>query len=66
VWERWRVTSLGLRELLECSDAVCVQLSYFSRYQGLLVGSGQAHRRAAGGHAACAARIQVDGPRRAN
>ncbi len=36
VWERWRVTPLGLRELLECSDAVCVQLSYFSRYQGLL------------------------------
>ena len=36
VWERWRVKPLGLRELLETSDAVCVQLSYFSRYQGLL------------------------------
>lgn len=36
VWERWRVKPLGLRELLERSDAVCVQLSYFSRYQGLL------------------------------
>jgi D-3-phosphoglycerate dehydrogenase / 2-oxoglutarate reductase len=36
VWERWRVAPLGLRELLEASDAVCVQLNYFSRYQGLL------------------------------
>jgi phosphoglycerate dehydrogenase-like enzyme len=36
VWGRWRVTPLGLRELLEQSDAVCVQLSYFSRYHGLL------------------------------
>jgi D-3-phosphoglycerate dehydrogenase / 2-oxoglutarate reductase len=36
VWERWRVAPLGLRELLENSDAVCVQLNYFSRYQGLL------------------------------
>lgn len=36
VWERWHVKPLGLRELLEQSDAVCVMLSYFSRYQGLL------------------------------
>lgn len=36
VWERWKVRPLGLRELLEQSDAVCVQLSYFSRYHGLL------------------------------
>jgi len=36
LWNRWRVTPLGLRELLETSDAVCVQLSYFSRYHGLL------------------------------
>lgn len=36
VWERWRVKPQGLRELLEQSDAVCVMLSYFSRYQGLL------------------------------
>ena len=36
VWERWRVAPLGLRELLETSDAVCVQLNYFSRYHGLL------------------------------
>ena len=36
VFQRWRVKPLGLRELLEQSDAVCVQLSYFSRYHGLL------------------------------
>lgn len=36
VWARWRVEPTGLRELLEQSDAVCVQLPYFSRYQGLL------------------------------
>ena len=36
VWERWRVAPLGLRDLLETSDAVCVQLNYFSRYLGLL------------------------------
>ncbi|SHN29858.1 NAD(P)-dependent oxidoreductase [Rhizobacter sp. OV335] len=36
VWERWQVAPLGLRELLERSDAVCVQLNYFSRYHGLL------------------------------
>jgi phosphoglycerate dehydrogenase-like enzyme len=36
VFERWKVQPMGLRELLEQSDAVCVQLSYFSRYHGLL------------------------------
>ena len=36
VFERWKVKPMGLRELLEHSDAVCVQLSYFSRYRGLL------------------------------
>lgn len=36
VWERWKVQPLPLRELLERCDAVCVQLSYFSRYHGLL------------------------------
>ncbi len=36
VWERWRVLPLGLRELLQEADAVCVQLPYFSRYRGLL------------------------------
>ena len=36
VWNRWRVEPLGLRELMEQSDAVCVMLTYFSRYHGLL------------------------------
>ena len=36
LFDRWKVKPLGLRELLEQSDAVCVQLSYFSRYRGLL------------------------------
>ena len=36
LWERWGVRPLGLRELLEQADAVCVQLSYYSRYHGLL------------------------------
>jgi len=36
VWERWNVQPLGLRELLETSDAVSVQLAYFRRYHGLL------------------------------
>ncbi len=36
LWTRWRVAPLGLRELLETADAVCIQLSYFSRYHGLL------------------------------
>jgi phosphoglycerate dehydrogenase-like enzyme len=36
VWARWRVEPLPLRELIEQSDGVCVQLVYFSRYQRLL------------------------------
>lgn len=36
VFRRWRIQPLGLRELLKQSDAVCVQLAYFSRYRGLL------------------------------
>lgn len=36
LWGRWRIVPLGLRELLESADAVCVQLPYYSRYQGLL------------------------------
>ena len=36
VWERWQVAPLSLRKLLMQSDAVCVQLNYFSRYRGLL------------------------------
>ena len=36
LWERWKIEPLGLRELVEQSDAVCVLLNYFTRYQGLL------------------------------
>lgn len=36
VWARWRVEPLPLRELMEQSDGVCVQLAYFTRYQGLI------------------------------
>ncbi len=36
VWERWGVRPRGLRELLEESDALCIQLNYFNRYSGLL------------------------------
>jgi D-3-phosphoglycerate dehydrogenase len=36
VWSRWRVEPLPLRELMEVSDGVCVQLTYFTRYQGLI------------------------------
>lgn len=36
VWGRWHVKPVGLHELLEQCDAVCVQLTYFSRYHGLL------------------------------
>ena len=36
VWNRWRVEPMALPELMEQSDGVCVQLAYFSRYQGLI------------------------------
>jgi phosphoglycerate dehydrogenase-like enzyme len=36
VWSRWRVEPLPLRDLMEQSDGVCVQLAYFTRYQGLI------------------------------
>jgi D-3-phosphoglycerate dehydrogenase len=36
VWDRWQVAPLSLKKLLTESDAVCVQLNYFSRYHGLL------------------------------
>ena len=36
LWGRWRIEPVGLRELLEVSHAVCVQLPYYTRYQGLL------------------------------
>jgi phosphoglycerate dehydrogenase-like enzyme len=36
VWPLWKVAPIGLRDLFERADVVCVQLAYFSRYQGLL------------------------------
>lgn len=36
LWKRWSVEPVGLRELMERCDAVCVILAYFNRYQGLL------------------------------
>jgi D-3-phosphoglycerate dehydrogenase len=36
LWSRWKVEPLGLRDLMEQSDGVCVQLSSFTRYHGLL------------------------------
>jgi phosphoglycerate dehydrogenase-like enzyme len=35
-WSRWGVQPSGLRELFENTDAVCVQMSYYNRYRGLL------------------------------
>lgn len=35
-WTQWGVQPLGLPELFESSDALCVLLPYYSRYQGLL------------------------------
>ena len=36
LWARWKIEPMGLRELFENSDVVCVLLSYFTRYKGLL------------------------------
>jgi phosphoglycerate dehydrogenase-like enzyme len=36
LWNRWQIEPLGLRELMSCSDGVCVTLNYFTRYHGLL------------------------------
>jgi D-3-phosphoglycerate dehydrogenase len=36
VWPLWHVMPAGLRELFERCDVLCVQLPYFTRYQGLL------------------------------
>jgi phosphoglycerate dehydrogenase-like enzyme len=36
VWPLWQVVPAGLRELVERSDVMCVQLDYYSRYHGLL------------------------------
>ncbi len=36
LWGRWSVEPVPLRELMESSDGVCVLLTYFTRYHGLL------------------------------
>lgn len=36
VWNRWRIEHSSLKDLVQQSDAVCVQLAYFSRYRGLM------------------------------
>jgi D-3-phosphoglycerate dehydrogenase / 2-oxoglutarate reductase len=36
LWSRWNIEPIGLRELMEQSDAVCVLLTYFTRYEGLI------------------------------
>ena len=36
VWALWQVTPASLRELVERADVLSVQLSYFTRYHGLL------------------------------
>lgn len=36
LWGRWGVAPVALNELFEHCDAVCVLLTYFSRYRGLI------------------------------
>ena len=36
LWQRCKITPLGLRELVEQADVLCVLLNYFTRYKGLL------------------------------
>lgn len=36
VWALWQVLPVGLRDLVETADVLCVHLDYFSRYHGLL------------------------------
>jgi phosphoglycerate dehydrogenase-like enzyme len=35
IWPRWNIEPVSLKELMERSDGVCVQLAYYSRYRGL-------------------------------
>ena len=35
-WPRAGIQPVGLRDLFECSDGVCVLLTYYTRYRGLL------------------------------
>lgn len=36
LWAQWGIEALALRELMEQSDGVSVQLAYFPRYRGLI------------------------------
>ncbi|MCV2352186.1 NAD(P)-dependent oxidoreductase [Paucibacter sp. Y2R2-4] len=36
LWAQWGIEPLPLRELMEQSDGVCVQLAFFPRYRGLI------------------------------
>ena len=36
LWVRWGIVPSGLRELMEQSDGVCLQLPYYQRFRGLL------------------------------
>jgi D-3-phosphoglycerate dehydrogenase / 2-oxoglutarate reductase len=36
LWTRWQIEPVPLPELMSLSDALCVQMAYFSRYRGLL------------------------------
>ena len=36
LWAQWGIEPLGLRELMEQSDGISVQLAYFPRYRGLI------------------------------
>lgn len=35
-WALWKIEPLGLRELVEQADVLCVLLNYFTRYKGLI------------------------------
>ena len=44
VWSHWGVDPVPIKELMEQSDGLCVQLPYFPRYRGLMAGAAE------GGH----------------
>ena len=36
LWQRWKIAPLGLRDVAEQSDVLCVLLQYYTRYKGLI------------------------------
>jgi D-3-phosphoglycerate dehydrogenase len=44
-WSRWGIQPMSLREVFEHADAVCVQMTYYSRYRGLLGERALGHAR---------------------